>query len=66
LTHSTSDLESMLEPLLSHQADMVLGSIILGKREKGAITAFNILGNKIFNKTINFAMKTSIIDSLWL
>jgi dolichol-phosphate hexosyltransferase len=63
-TYSASDLESMLEPLLNDQADMVVGSRILGKREKGAITAFNTLGNKIFNKTINFAMKTSITDSL--
>jgi dolichol-phosphate hexosyltransferase len=63
-TYSASDLESMLKPLLDDQADMVVGSRILGKREKGAITLFNTFGNKIFNKTINFAMKTSITDSL--
>jgi len=63
-TYSASDLESMLEPLLNDQADMVVGSRILGKRDKGAITLFNTLGNKVFNKTINFAMKTSITDSL--
>jgi dolichol-phosphate hexosyltransferase len=63
-TYSVSDLESMLEPLLNDQADMVVGSRIQGKREKGAITLFNTLGNKLFNKTINFAMKTSITDSL--
>ncbi len=63
-TYSASDLESMLEPLLNDQADMVVGSRISGKREKGAITLFNTFGNKLFNKTINFAMKTSISDSL--
>jgi dolichol-phosphate hexosyltransferase len=63
-TYSASDLESILEPLLIDKADMVVGSRIEGKREKGAITLFNTFGNKIFNKTINFAMKTSITDSL--
>ncbi|MBA3978759.1 MAG: hypothetical protein H0X50_11315 [Nitrosopumilus sp.] len=43
-----------------------MGSRILGgsKREKGSIAGFNVLGNTIFNKTINFAMKSSITDSL--
>jgi dolichol-phosphate hexosyltransferase len=63
-TYSASDLESIIEPLLNDKADMVVGSRIEGKREKGAITLFNTFGNKIFNKTINFAMKTSITDSL--
>jgi glycosyltransferase involved in cell wall biosynthesis len=63
-TYSASDLKSMLEPLLNDQADMVVGSRVWGKREKGAITHLNTLGNKLFNKTINFAMKTSITDSL--
>jgi len=63
-TYSASDLESMLEPLLNDQADMVVGSRIPGKRDKGAITLLNTFGNKLFNKTINFAMKTSITDSL--
>jgi glycosyltransferase involved in cell wall biosynthesis len=63
-TYSASDLELMLEPLLNDQADMVVGSRILGKRDKGAITPLNTIGNKLFNNTINFAMKTSITDSL--
>ena len=63
-TYSASDLESILEPLLNDQADMVVGSRIPGKRDKGAITLLNTFGNKLFNKTINFAMKTSITDSL--
>jgi len=63
-TYSASDLESMLEPLLSDQADMVVGSRILEKREKGSISAFNTIGNNLFNRTINFAMKSAITDSL--
>ena len=63
-TYSPSDLESLLGPLLNDQADMVVGSRIAEKREKGSISAFNTIGNKLFNKTINFAMKSSITDSL--
>jgi dolichol-phosphate hexosyltransferase len=63
-TYSPSDLEFLIEPLLNGESDMVVGSRILGKREKGAISIFNTLGNKFFNKTINFAMKSSITDSL--
>lgn len=63
-TYYVSDLESMLEPLLNDRADMVVGSRISGKREKGAISAFNTLGNKLFNNMINFAMKSSVTDSL--
>lgn len=63
-TYSISDLGSLLEPILSDKADMVVGSRILGKREKGSISAFNMLGNKIFNNTINFAIHTKLTDSL--
>jgi hypothetical protein len=47
-TYSASDLNSILEPLLNDQADMVVGSRIEGKREKDAITLFNTFGNKVF------------------
>ena len=63
-TYSPSDLESLLEPLLNDQADMVVGSRIAEKREKGSISTFNTIGNKLFNRTINFALKSSITDSL--
>jgi glycosyltransferase involved in cell wall biosynthesis len=62
-TYAFSDLELLLEPLISGKYDMVIGSRILGKRG-GAIGVFNSLGNKIFNRTINFAMKSSFTDSL--
>ena len=63
-TYSMNDLEKLLKPLLIDQADMVVGSRILGKREKGSISTFNAIGNKLFNKTINFAMKSHVTDSL--
>lgn len=63
-TYSIKDLELFLDPLLNDKADMVVGSRVLGKREKGSITTFNILGNKLFNTFINFALKSSVTDSL--
>jgi dolichol-phosphate hexosyltransferase len=63
-TYSLSDLENMLEPLLNDESAMVVGSRMLGKRERGAISIVNTFGNKLFNKTINFAMKSSVTDSL--
>jgi glycosyltransferase involved in cell wall biosynthesis len=63
-TYSPSDLEYMLEPLLNDESTMVVGSRMLGKREKGAISIVNNFGNKLFNKSINFAMKSSVTDSL--
>lgn len=63
-TYSASDLQLLLEPLLKDKSDMVVGSRTLGKRAKGSITALNSLGNTLFNKTINFAMNSSITDSL--
>lgn len=63
-TYSPSDMEAILEPLLRNKSDMVVGSRILGKREKGAISVFNSIGNRLFNRTINFAMNSGITDSL--
>jgi dolichol-phosphate hexosyltransferase len=63
-TYSLADLELLLQPLLSGESDIVIGSRVLGRREKGAIPIFNNSGNKIFNRAISFAMKTTITDSL--
>lgn len=63
-TYSIADLKLLLEPLLEDKSDMVVGSRILGKREKGAISMFNAIGNKLFNMAINFGMRTHITDSL--
>jgi dolichol-phosphate mannosyltransferase len=60
-TYSVSNLEFLLEPLLNNQADMAVGSRILGHREKGSISFINTIGNKMFNNAINFAMKSSHI-----
>lgn len=63
-TYSAADLKSLINPILNDEAEMVVGSRVLGKMEKGAITLLNTLGNKMFNKTINFALKSNVTDSL--
>jgi len=63
-TYSVSDLQSIVEPILLDKADMVVGSRISGDMEKGSITTLNKIGNKLFNKTINFALKSKVTDSL--
>ncbi len=62
-TYKIDDMNEFLKPLLTNDADMVIGSRLLGSREKGSITSFNLLGNKMFNKTINFALKSKLTDS---
>lgn len=63
-TYSSSDLKSLLEPLLNGQADMVVGSRMLGKTEKGVVSKLNALGNGLFNRAINFELRSSVTDSL--
>ena len=63
-TYSFSDLELLLEPLLNNKADIIVGSRMQGKRQKRSISILNTFGNKLFNKAINFAMKSSLTDCL--
>jgi len=63
-TYLINELGKILEPLLTDKADMVVGSRILGEKERGSISTLNKLGNSIFNRIINSAMKSKITDSL--
>jgi dolichol-phosphate hexosyltransferase len=63
-TYSVVNIAEMLQPLMEGTADMVVGSRTIGKREKGSITLVNSVGNKIFNRSINFAIKSKVTDSL--
>jgi glycosyltransferase involved in cell wall biosynthesis len=63
-TYPVADMGLLLAPLLEDKSDMIVGSRLLHKIRKGSIHGFNVIGNRIFNKAINFAMKSSITDSL--
>jgi glycosyltransferase involved in cell wall biosynthesis len=41
------DLPRLLEPLLSGEADLVVGSRALGSRERGSMTVQQVLGNRL-------------------
>lgn len=63
-TYSADNLDKILDPLLADSSDIVIGSRFLGSRESGSISTLNTFGNKIFNRAINFALGTSVTDSL--
>ena len=63
-TYPADDMSLLVTPLLEDKADMVVGARVKSKRKKDSIVGFNSIGNKIFNKAINFAMRTSVTDSL--
>jgi dolichol-phosphate hexosyltransferase len=62
-TYPLDKLESIVEPILKENADVVVGKRL--KRKDGdSIPFINRFGNKMFNKMINFAMKSNVTDSL--
>lgn len=63
-TYSADNLDKLLDPLLNDISDIVIGSRFQGKREMGSISILNTFGNRIFNRAINFALGTSVTDSL--
>jgi len=63
-TYSIDDFEKMIDPIINDESDMVVGVRSKETREKNSITTFNSIGNTLFNKFINFSMKTNVKDSL--
>jgi len=43
----TSEMVALVEPIAKREADMVLGSRVLGERERGALTPQQIFGNAL-------------------
>lgn len=48
-TYDPNDAEKLLEPLTKGKVDLVLGSRLKGKKEKGAISKTNTVGNHILS-----------------
>lgn len=62
-TYLPEEVEKILEPVVSGQADHVIGSRFANYR-KGAFTGLNLLGNRILNKIFGFAYGVWLKDIL--
>lgn len=60
LTYDPHDIPKVLEPILKDEADVVLGSRLAGKIEKGALALTNLVGNHIYS------ILTSLKCGIWL
>ncbi len=58
--HRPEELASLAEPLLSREADFVIGSRILGRREKDSL--FRYIGVIIFSQLINILCDLHVTD----
>ncbi len=66
-TYDPQDAKKLLKPLMEDKADVVLGSRILGKREKGSISPFNLFGNYLlsFFASILFSNVSDVCTGYW-
>ncbi len=66
-TYDPEDAQKLLKPLMDGKADVVLGSRLLGKREKGSISRFNLVGNRMlsFFASILFCKVSDVCTGYW-
>jgi glycosyltransferase involved in cell wall biosynthesis len=66
-TYDPQDAKKLLKPLMEDKADVVLGSRILGKREKGSISLFNLFGNYLlsFFASLLFSNVSDVCTGYW-
>jgi glycosyltransferase involved in cell wall biosynthesis len=64
LTYDPEDIPKVLEPILNGDADVVLGSRLSGKAEKGAFALINLVGNHIYSFLASLRCGMWITDSL--
>ncbi len=56
------EMYSLLKPIQTNQADMVIGSRVLGKREKGALLPVAIFGNWLSTRLVKWGWGFSYSD----
>ncbi len=61
-SHKPEEIPRLLKPLLTG-ADIVVGSRLLGSREKGSVKKLNLVGNYLFNLLILLLTRKRITDS---
>lgn len=57
-----SDIPKILEPIKTKKADLVVGSRVLGKREKGALTIPQIVGNALATRLLRLFFGVNYTD----
>jgi glycosyltransferase involved in cell wall biosynthesis len=62
-TYDATEINSLVQPIIKGEADMVVGSRLDGKMDEGAITGFHQFGNRAFNAIINILNGSRISDS---
>lgn len=56
------EIPDVIKPILENQMDMVIGSRVLGKREKGSLTPQQIFGNWLATKLIRIFYRAKFTD----
>ena len=56
------EIEQLVEPIINGKADMVIGSRVLGKKEKGALQPQQVFGNWLATKLIYWIYKKRYTD----
>lgn len=56
------EIPDLIRPILAGKADMVIGSRVLGKREKGSLTPQQVFGNWLATKLIKLFYGVSYTD----
>jgi glycosyltransferase involved in cell wall biosynthesis len=66
-TYDPVDAVDLLKPLMEDRADVVLGSRLRGKREKGAISKFNLVGNHLLSlcATVLHSKVSDVCTGYW-
>ncbi len=66
-TYDPQEAQKLLKPLMEDKADVVLGSRLRGKREKGSISRFNLVGNHLlsFFASILFSRVSDVCTGYW-
>lgn len=63
-TYESGEFSQIVDPILEGRADLSVGTRFMGKMEQGAMSRFNILGNRLFNFMTNLSMHTNLTDIL--
>lgn len=56
------EIRNLIAPLINNQADLVIGSRTLGKRERGSLTVQQIFGNWLATSLIKLFFKANFTD----